>query len=52
MFDSYWGQKTINVKIITDKLLLWAYSIVVERLHGMEEVGVRFSLGPPNDPNC
>lgn len=23
-----------------------AYSIVAERLHGMEEVGVRFSLGP------
>jgi hypothetical protein len=25
---------------------VWAYSIVAERLHGMEEVGVRFPLGP------
>lgn len=28
--------------------LTWAYSSVVERVHGMDEVGVRFSLGPPN----
>ena len=26
--------------------ICWAYSIVVERLHGMEEVGVRFPVGP------
>lgn len=27
--------------------LTWAYSIAVERLHGMEEVGVRLPVGPP-----
>lgn len=26
--------------------LIWAYSIAVERLHGMEEVGVRLPVGP------
>ena len=25
---------------------VWAYSIAVERLHGMEEVGVRLPVGP------
>ena len=29
-----------------------AYSIAVERLHGMEEVGVRFPVGPPLRPHC
>ncbi len=24
----------------------WAYSSVAERIHGMDEVGVRFSIGP------
>ena len=28
--------------------IIWAYSSVVERVHGMDEVGVRLSVGPPN----
>ncbi len=34
-------------KNIRDRFLLnWAYSSVVERVHGMDEARVRFSLGP------
>ncbi len=28
--------------------LTWAYSIAVERFHGMEQVGVRLPVGPQN----
>ena len=27
-------------------ILIWAYSIAVERVHGMDEVGVRLPVGP------
>ena len=35
-------------RIYSISLLIWAYSSVVERVHGMDEVGVRFSVGPPS----
>ncbi len=33
-------------KLVREQKLLWAYSIAVERFHGMEQVGVRLPVGP------
>ena len=43
---SYKNRNIIEKIFGIKELPIRAYSSVVERLHGMEEVGVRFSLGP------
>lgn len=41
----FWSSKVPSIASLN-----WAYSKMVLRFHGMEEVGVRFSLGPPSYP--